>query len=526
MSKKTLLFSIVLIGFSTLSWAQTTSQQAAKVTDFLNSIGVVSSVSTRGESVTKTIECLKYTGIRWIRVGRTSNVPVQDLLSIHQEAGTMFSYGIGSSGSDITGVISVAKTLASVGALIAVEGPNEPNGWGITYQGETGGGRGATTWLPVAKLQRDLYQAVKSDDILKSYPVFGISEVGAEVDNVGLQYLTIPAGAGLLMSDGTKYADYANCHNYIVHPSFSGINTNQTWRSADPSSTCPVDGLTKNHGKTWLMGFTGYTDVQLDTLPRVTTETGTTIHDNITEDIQAYWYVDLYLSQFKRNWSYTSVYLLRDRSDEAGNQTYGFYTSTYTPRKSAVLLHNLTTILADDGVLNTPGQLAYSIVNQPVAVHDLLLQKSNGTFELVIWGEKFVYGSESVTVNLGKTYETVKIYDITVGTSPVQTLSNVNSVSLTLSKFPYIIEVGDNLSGVDKVEVAIHAFFVSGTNTIQLTDSNQIKEISLYSLTGNLLFTKTNPEASFTVSNLNQGTYILKVKEKNGTVTSTKIVKI
>ena len=42
------------------------------------------------------------------------------------------------------------------------------------------------------------------------------SEGGAEVDNVGLQFLTIPAGAATIMPIGTKYADYANTHNYVT----------------------------------------------------------------------------------------------------------------------------------------------------------------------------------------------------------------------------------------------------------------------------------------------------------------------
>jgi hypothetical protein len=44
---------------------------------------------------------------------------------------------------------------------------------------------------------------------------------------------------------------------------------------------------------------------------------------------------------------HTSVYLLRDRTDEDGNQSFGFYQADYSPRKAAIYLHNLTTILAD-----------------------------------------------------------------------------------------------------------------------------------------------------------------------------------
>ena len=75
----------------------------------------------------------------------------------------------------------------------------------------------------------------------------------------------------------------------------------------------------------------------------------------MTEDIHALNLLSLYLDQFKRGWSHTAVYLLRDRVDEGGNQKFGFYRPDYTPRKAAVYLHNLTTILSDsDGPAPRP----------------------------------------------------------------------------------------------------------------------------------------------------------------------------
>ena len=82
----------------------------------------------------------------------------------------------------------------------------------------------------------------------------------------------------------------------------------------------------------------------------MTTETGCTIEGPITEEIQALNLLSMYLDQFKRGWSHTAVYLLRDRTDEGGNQSFGFFKPDYTPRKAAVYLHNLTTILADQGL--------------------------------------------------------------------------------------------------------------------------------------------------------------------------------
>jgi hypothetical protein len=288
--------------------------------------------------------------------------------------------------------------LAHADALLALEGPNEPNNWGITYGGQTGG-RG-DSWLPVARLQRDLYQAVKGDPTLKKYPVWTISESGAETDNVGLQFLTIPRDARCAMPDGTRYADYANVHNYIYHPNSPGLEDNKTWNAADPGPACKVDGLYGNFGRTWARHYPGYSEEALRTLPRVTTETGAQIGGAITEEIHARNLLTLYLDQFKRGWSYTGVYLLRDRSDEAGNQQFGFYKPDYTPRKAAVYLHNLATILADRGAPKRRGGLAYAIPDAPATVHDLLLQRSDGTFALVVWGER-VAGSDEVTVRLG-----------------------------------------------------------------------------------------------------------------------------
>ncbi|WP_214072826.1 hypothetical protein [Mucilaginibacter sp. dw_454] len=411
---------------------------AVSTADFLNSIGVNSAISTRGEKLEKTIEAIKYTGIRWIRAGYEGDVASPDLLALHQATGLKYSYGLMSGGTDIPRLLSGARVLADAGALLAFEGNNEPNNWAITYNGQKSGKN--ESWIGVAKLQNELYKAVKADKALKKYPVWSLTESGAQKDNAGLQYLTIPAGANTVMPAGTQYADYATCHNYFSHPSHPGVYDNQTWNAADPGHLCKVDGLYGNYGKTWANKFMGYTEEQLVNLPKVTTETGVTIQGDFTEEKQARLYLNLYLAQFKRKWSYTSVYLLRDRSDEDGNQTFGFYQKDYTPRKAAVYLHNLTTILTDTGRAKQPGKLAYTIANQPETVHDLLLKNSNGKFQLVIWDEK-ASGTDNLIINLSKKYSTVNVYDPTISEMAQTTLRNANSVVLTLSDHPIVIEL-------------------------------------------------------------------------------------
>jgi hypothetical protein len=419
----------------TLAAAETTAVRSA---DFLNSIGTLSAISVRGESLPKTIECANYLGIRWLRAGIEGDVPLQQFIELHRQAGLRFSWGFGSGSANLPKLLETARQIEAAGALLAFEGPNEPNNWGITYQGQAGGRNG--TWTPVANLMRDLCQAVKNDPALKSYSVWSISEGGAETDNVGLQFLRIPQGAQSVMPAGTKFADFANVHNYIYHPNSAGLADNKTWNAADPTSACKVDGLYGEYGSTWAHHYPGYSGANLLTLPRVTTETGTTVGGAITEEIQALNLMSMYLDQFKRGWSYTGVYLLRDRVDESGNQKFGFYKPDYTPRKAAIYLHNLTTILADRGSIDRPGQLDYTIPAEPATTHDLLLQRSDGAFQLVVWNER-IKGSDDISVDLGGAYPLVKVYDPTVGTTPTQTLKNVHSVSLSLSNHPMIVEL-------------------------------------------------------------------------------------
>jgi len=417
---------------------------AIPTTDFLNSVGINSTFPDRGQPVDKTVEMVKYLGFRWMRgglEGLTANGPttVQTYLDLHQMTGVRFSWGLVSGGTDFPRLIETARQLALADALLAFEGNNEPNNWGVTYQGEKGGGR-TLSWLAVARLQRDLYDAVKKDPVLKKYPVWSISENGAEVDNVGLQFLTIPNGAGTLMPDGTRYADYANVHNYIYHPNSAGLADNKTWNAADPTSACKVDGLHGNYGLTWAHHYRGYSEAELLTLAKVTTETGCQIGGAITQEIQALNLLSMYLDQFKRGCSHTSVYLLRDRTDEGGNQQFGFYKPDYTPRKAALFLHNLTKILADTGTVRQPGKLGYAIPEEPATVHDMLLQNSNGTFHVVVWGERLA-GADHVTVQFDAVHPLLKIYEPTLGTEPVQTQTNINSLSLTLTDPPLIMAI-------------------------------------------------------------------------------------
>lgn len=417
--------------------------RAASNSAFLNSIGVVSTFPDRGQPLSKTIEMVRYGGFRWVRAGiegltDEGKTTIQTFLDLHRETGVRFSWGLVSGGTDIPKLVETAKALARVDALLAIEGNNEPNNWGVTYNGERGGGN-ASSWMAVAKLQRDLYKAVKGDPTLAKYPVWSISAPGAQRDNVGLQFLKIPPGANTLMPEGTVYADVANVHNYIYHRHSPYLADNQVWNASDVTSASKVDGLFANFGLTWSRGYKGYSQQELNDLPRVTTETGTVI-GQVTEDMHGRHLMHIYLAQFAQGYAHTAVYLLRDRTDERGNQTFGFFAPDYSPRKAAHYLHNLTTILADDGMRTSTDRLDYAIAEQSKTVHDLLLQRSDGTFQLVIWSER-VEGEESITLQFGAKVASLAIYNPIVGSDPIDQRMNVSDVTVSLGHHPLVFNI-------------------------------------------------------------------------------------
>ncbi|MCL1887768.1 MAG: glycosyl hydrolase [Kiritimatiellaeota bacterium] len=422
--------------------------KAVPANDFLNSIGAVSSVSRRGENLGNTIENLKYTGIRWLRVGYEDNAPPSDFIAAHKATGVRFSFGLLSGGRDLDRLVREGRELAEAGALVAIEGANEPNNFGpIVYQGETGGLL-EHSWLPVAKMHRDLYAKVKEDPVLKNYPVWSATDVGAMTDNCGMQFLTIPKGVKTLMPGGTKFADALNCHNYTAHPSWPGLHDNQTWIASLPNSQNRCNGPWSNFTRTWRKGFAGIPEKDLASLPRVTTETGIrTGEHGVTDEVQARMYLNLYLSQFKQGWSHTAIYLFKTRGDELDHETLAFYKRDYSPKQAAHYLHNFTTILADDPAKPTPNlaKLNYSIHNQPATTHDLLLQKTNGDLYLVLWGERFKSGgSDDIRVRLSKHFKRVYVYDPTTGVEPVQILPNAITVPLSLTDHPVILRLTNN----------------------------------------------------------------------------------
>ena len=402
---------------------------------FLSSLGVNTHVD-QGYDPKTYIAPLRYLGVRVVRDGIRH---VDGDILIARATGVRFAI---TGGGDLDGELASARMLAHADALLALEGPNEPNNFPITFSGAQGGGRDGGSWKPVAAFQAALYHAVQHDPVLAHYPVFGPSETGAETENVGLQFRTTPQGFDGAAAAGTTYSDFLNIHNYVsgVH---GGYGDNQAWQAADPVLDGRWDGLYGNSGSTWRRHFRGYDTAGLIEQPRVTTETGwDSVSDPGGEAVQAAVLTNTYLAQFKRGWRYTFIYELKDEEGGPGHQ--GLFAGD-RPKLAARYIHAMTTILADHATSARPGHLAFGITTGARTVHDLLLQKSDGSFDLVIWNEQS-RGRTDVTVTFATPQPSVEIFDIARGTAPVNSLRDTKELNLTLTDHAMILRVVPHLS--------------------------------------------------------------------------------
>jgi hypothetical protein len=407
-----------------------------KANDFLDTLGVTTHYTQGRNTAAQVLSGLRFLGVRHFRDdGTVDRRKLRDYCAIHRNTGATMS--ILPLGGDLKSTQAFLDALASCGALLDVEGPNEPNNFSFEYNGVAC--NHSSTFLGCAEFQRDLYARAKADPNLKNLPVFAATEPGAEPDNAGLQFLKIPTGAGTLMPDGTVLSDYANLHNYVKCNGCGGLRDNIAWNAEAPGQgeAGGYDGMDGNFlGSTWGKHFPASPYSAGPGMPRVTTETGWDTA-SLSEDQQGKVVTNVYLSAAARGWKYTFIYQMIDDSD-----SFGVFKNTWplTPKLAATYIHNLTTILADTTSDFSVTPLDYTISNEPSTVHDLLLQKSDGTYALAVWGDQVPPNSTSVVVNLGGPYPTVKVYDITRGTMPVRTLSDASSIPLILADHALILE--------------------------------------------------------------------------------------
>jgi len=278
-------------------------------------------------------------------------------------------------------LIPQIKAVGAGSVVESLEGPNESNYyWSLlneTYYG-LGWPTGPLWWLG------DLDVALKADPATASLPLYS---------------MTLWSGSQYAPGQLAPYADYGNFHPYPNQGNatcwafdYDGIPHTAT------SSYIQCGQQPSNNIDEFNVAFDEQSP-QTGTKPMVATETGYTTGTgwhSVSQVAFAKYIPRLVTEYFRRGIRRTYLYEFLDQgADQADpEQNFGLVYNSLTPKPAYTALKSLIGLLAEPGASFTPGSAAYSVsVSDPGYfyrtwyVHHMLLQKSNGTFYLLIYHE-------------------------------------------------------------------------------------------------------------------------------------------
>ncbi|WP_199088354.1 RHS repeat protein [Bosea sp. ASV33] len=367
---------------------------------------------------------MDYLGVTTMRDALSSLPQASPVVSALAEAGYKFDFVVSSS-TPAGGTAALKAYVTALqdfekahpGSIVAVEGLNEANIQKFSYNG-------SSSMAAAGQFQRDFYETLKANGTLKDIPVYNLT-LG---HNSAADYAAL--------GDMSAWSDYANAHAYVSTNSTVSASLSTSLGVARPSAGDAPTVITE----------TGYTT------RASTPEVGA------SEAAQAKSMLNTVVSAFKSGVEKTYLYELFDRGSDPAMQDkeahFGLFDVDGSPKLAATAIHNLTYVLADDGKggAQPDGHLSYAISGLPTTGDAMMLAKSNGAYDLVIWSAPKVWDDASdkdilnatipVTVQFGMVQAKVYVYDPLQGSSPVAVYENVGQVVLPISDHPLIVEIG------------------------------------------------------------------------------------
>lgn len=297
----------------------------------------------------------------------------------------LWAAGIRSTVSGYTGgatpaeVIASLRSLAAVGAIYAIEGPNEPDNFWLarTYRGQTG---------PAASLlwQQDLWAEARADSAFATTAIIGPA--------LGKTYF---GGGSPFPADILEdYCDYGNFHPYPQANTFTQAQityanlSSYYYRSTMPSNTLDV----------YPRHLTAHRP-PFGTKPMMATESGyPTWSQGQSIPVQAKYVPRIMLENFRlgveRTWLYE---LVNQGTTDNREQSFGLLYNDLTPKPAwnqlKAVIAAFSDPLADPTVPSTPVSMSLT-VNPPAGsgftpaqVHHVAAVKADGTRVIAIWHE-------------------------------------------------------------------------------------------------------------------------------------------
>ncbi|MDH2357455.1 hypothetical protein QCM80_43940 [Bradyrhizobium sp. SSUT112] len=492
---------------------------------FLSSLGINTNAGAYADAYTNSsliISGLNYLGISHVRDSYTTSGSANAVIDALANAGISFDFRVGNSqtGTDSSGLAKYVTSLAEFasehpGSLSSIEGINEADLNSFSYNG-------LASLAGASAFQEVLYTAVKTNGVLNNVTVVNFS-IGHDTD-------ATHASAG----DMSAYSDAANAHIYVQTGALADMQIERGLARANDISSHSV-----------IVTETGYTTL------------ASTVGVGVNEDAQAKLLLSNLLLAYEDGSSATYLYQLFDTPSSAPRGakeiSFGLFSADGTPKEAAIALHNLTTILnyGDDGGTYTGVEMNYTLSNAPSNTHTMLMNKSGGVSDLVVWADGLVWNSAtqteintpetSVTVNLGRMESAIYVYDPLKGTAPIAVYYNTDTIQIGLSDHPLVVEVGatsavsEDATTVDHNLTMTSADFVAqmetlvsatGLGKVNLSDSQVLAvsspETMQYAIVhyGDLL-SKISGDYSFSITRSGDGWIEEKDFDARGSLTVT-----
>ena len=384
-----------------------TMTPALSASSFITSIGVNASINyTDGKyvNIKSVLADLAYLGVSLIRTAAWfPGMQGQGAYDLAATKGIRFDMLLYTSSTLPGAVTHMAKFAAAhPGALVAIEGPNEINNFGASYNGLTGA-------AAAIAYQDALYADVAANPVLHGTAVYSY---------------TMNAGA-----ISTTGYDYAAIHPYAT-------------RGAAPLRYLNNNIASFPAGKPFAVTETGYSTLA--------TRSG-----GVDPVVQAIYDLDAVFDAKAAGAGTVFLYELLDAYPDpsgtlAGNH-FGLFDLANKPKPVAAALHNLTRILGGGPASFSPGSLSFSVSGADATTHTLLLQKATSQFDLVVWDEQPIWNNtthreisptmHAETIRFDHLMSTVNVFDPMQSTAPIAVYHDVSALVLAVGSDPLIVEV-------------------------------------------------------------------------------------
>ena len=175
----------------------------------------------------------------------------------------------------------------------------------------------------------------------------------------------------------------------------------------------------------------------------------------VSETAAAKYIPRLFLEDFAQGIPRTFLYELFDEAPDPGltnfQMHWGLVRANGSEKPAFTAMKNMIGELSDTADPVQLQQLAWSLSTPNAQTHHLLLQKSTGEFDLVLWQEVSSYDpkrqadintpAEAAVLNLGQQAKSITLYEPTDQPQPIQTLTNVASVPLQIPDHPLVVKI-------------------------------------------------------------------------------------